>query len=246
MGYLSILHDYSIFDFILCVVLLITAYCIEYYTNLPSKVPNLTSFINQNEKSEIFSYSSICIFTYGVGTFFIFILGIITKIDKTIFKKMSAYLFSISLTCFIVSIAKRLVERPRPDTLKVCGANNVDVCNQMINGYKLYYQFTSFPSRNAAEIASSSTFISMCLYDIWTSDMMYSAFFKLIPICWAFFIGGVEIVTRRANPDDVIAGEMIGAAIAYFSYKSMKQQEKISNMKKPEDAMKRPILSMYT
>ena len=247
MGILSILRKYSILDFILDAILIISAYCIEYLSSLPSTTPNLTSFIDQKLKSDLVPYYVSCIFTYLVGVVIIFILWVIEKIDLSIFRKLSSYLFSISFTSFLVSIIKRLVERPRPDTLAVCNANHASVCSLFLSGHDLYSQFTSFPSRSAAETAACATFLSYYLYDIWASDWMYSALFKLIPIAWAFIMGAVEIATRRANPDDVIAGEMLGAIIAHFAYQNMKQQEENQRViERYKSSSAKPIPNMYT
>ena len=247
MGFFSILKKYSIPDFILVAILIISAYCIEYLSQLPSTTPNLTSFIDQKLKSDLVPYYVSCIFTYCVGVIIIFILWVIERIDISIFRKLSSYLFAISFTSFVVSIIKRLVERPRPDTLAACNANHASVCSLFLADHELYSQFTSFPCRSAAETAACATFLSYYLFDIWASDWMYSALFKLIPIAWAFFMGAIEIATRRANPDDVVAGQMLGAIIAHFAYQNMKQQEENQRLyERMRTNSPKPIPAMYT
>ena len=61
------------------------------------------------------------------------------------------------------------------------------------------------------------------------------------------YMGAIEIITRRANPDDVIAGEMIGAFFSYFAFQNMKLNIFIDNVnnKIQEESSIVPV-NMYT
>jgi membrane-associated phospholipid phosphatase len=222
MGCSEISKKFALSDIILSAALLGAGYGIEFGASLKSKTPNFPSFIDQKEKSAILSYRFVCIFTYVVCPFLIVILWLISKVSISIFKFLSTYLFSVSLTCFLVSIFKYCCERPLPDTLRVCDSVHTDVCSHYLQGYDLFAQFTSFPNRAAADTMVIGVFLALFLADTWRSDTMFSAVFKFVPICWAVYMGAIEIITRRANPDDVIAGEMIGAFVSYFAFRSMK------------------------
>ena len=245
---LEIFKKFSITDFILAAALLGAAYGIEYGSSLRSKSPNFISFIDQKEKSTLLSYGYVCIFTYGVAPFLIIVLWLITKINFSIFRFLSTYLFSLSFTCLIVSLAKHFCERPLPDTISTCDAAHTSVCSVYLQGHDLYAQFTSFPNRSAAEAMVSGVFLALFLCEVWYSDTMLSAVFKFIPICWSVYMGAFEIITRRANPDDVVAGEIIGALITYFAFQNMKQGFAIEEAKRKirEASSSAPVTNMYT
>ncbi|EAY01836.1 PAP2 superfamily protein [Trichomonas vaginalis G3] len=234
MGFLLYIRKFCILDIITVIGLLVAGYCIEYAPLKSQNYPWAYSFIDQKTKLGIFSYGYLCIFTYGIGSALIILLTLIFQSYSYILKNITSYLFSISFSCFVTSIIKKIVQRPMPDTEQICTVASVDVCSFYLTGHDLIAQFTSFPSRSACEAAASGIFLTNVLIDYWKSDSMFSALFKVIPIVWSLIVGAVEIVCRRAYPDDVLAGLLLGSLVAYFSYKNLKLQGILSPERKEE------------
>lgn len=218
------LRKFRVFDFITVALLLSLGYIIEYLPLKSQTYPWATSFIDQKEKLTVFSYSYLCMFTYGIGTVLVILITSLFQNYNHLPQNIAAYLFSIAFTCFITSIIKKIVQRPMPDTLDVCSVASVEVCSTFLSGHDLIMQFTSFPCRSASESAAAGVFLSLYMIDSWKSDSMYSALFKTIPIIWALIMGSFEIVCRRAYPDDSIAGLLLGSLIAYYTYRNLLMQ----------------------
>lgn len=218
MNLREIFENFCIIDWILIGILVGCGYAIEYAGLMSDTYAQVNSFISEEAKSRIFSYQIICIFTFGIGPFMLIIKWLITKIDFSIFRLLSSYFFALSFTYFMTSVLKKFVGRARPDTAILCSGNSIMDCSSILRGHDLVDQFSSFPSRTAAESMAAAIFITLVLIDQWKSPSMLAAVFKLAPVFWAMYIGCIDITTRACHPDDVIFGAALGGIISAFCH----------------------------
>jgi len=239
MELIPILRKYAIIDWILALCVWIVGISIEYSSFPDNFVPYINSDISNPIKTSTIPYSLLCIFMYGVGTCIVLAIWLVYRRDVSVLKVLASYIFAINFTILLCSVFKRIVGRPRPDTLTLCGGDgSYKQCSTVLSAETLMNQFRSFPSGHAAESMASSVFITLLLSEIWSSGSMFSAMMKMIPVIWSIFVGISRIWDHAHHIDDVVAGYLLGLMVGCFTFKSLKvgialEQKKTAN---PTDA----------
>lgn len=214
-------RKYGVFDWLAVITFLAIGLALEMQKFDSNFVPYITSDIDNPIHTSTIPYPYLCIFTFGVGAFIVLFIWILHRRDHTVSKILAAYFFALSFTIFVSSSLKRLVGRPRPDTMTVCGGDgSYRQCASVLEAHALADQFHSFPSGHAAEAMSVAIFISLLLCEVWESGAMYAAALKMAPIVWALFISASRIWDRAHHVDDVLVGLLIGAFIGFFSFRT--------------------------
>ena len=223
---------YSIIDWILAIISYILGKTIENSSFDNSFNPFLNTEINYPLKTETISYNILVIFMYILGGFIVLGLWLLFRRDFTISKLLSSYYCSITFTLFVSSVIKKIVGRPRPDTIALCGGDgSYQQCATVLTSQLLADQFKSFPSGHSAESMASAIFISLLLSELWSSGSMFSAIMKIVPIFWSIFIGISRIWDHAHHIDDVLAGYLLGALIGSIVFHTFKVGMEIGQRK---------------
>lgn len=233
----QIIHIFAIWDWLAVIITLSAGLGIGYFSFADDYEAFINSDINNPLKTSTVPYPYLCSITFGVGSFITLAIWLIHKPSTTAIRVVASYYFSITFTILISCGIKRLVGRPRPDTLTLCGGDgSYQTCKQVLSKGTLSDQFQSFPSGHAAESMACAMFISLLLNEIWNMNNMFGAMFKFSPICLSLFVGISRIWDRAHHVEDVVAGFLIGGLIAYFSFSSL-----IKGIKEEEDPNGNPL-----
>ena len=205
----KISYEYSIYDWIVVILVLLIGLKIDFSTFSDDFEPYFNTDINQPKRTTTIPYNYLCIITFGVGAFLVFVVWSSRKFDKSISSVLAAYYFTISFTIFVTCIIKKLVGRPRPDTVAVCGGQgSYHDCIKIVSKSRITDQFFSFPSGHAAE----------AMVEIWKSSSMISMSIKFLPIIFALIVSISRIIDRAHHVDDVVIGLFIGGLIGFITF----------------------------
>ena len=215
----KILYEYSIYDWIVVILVLLIGLKIDFSTFSDDFEPYFNTDINQPKRTTTIPYNYLCIITFGVGAFLVFVVWSSRKFDKSISSVLAAYYFTISFTIFVTCIIKKLVGRPRPDTVAVCGGQgSYHDCIKIVSKSRITDQFFSFPSGHAAEAMAPSMFMTLLFVEIWKSSSMISMSIKFLPIIFALIVSISRIIDRAHHVDDVVIGLFIGGLIGFITF----------------------------
>ncbi|OHS97736.1 PAP2 superfamily protein [Tritrichomonas foetus] len=218
--FLSAFQQFCILDFIVVALCFGSAFYVHNIDHPANFVPFLLSDIDNQLSEEIISDVYIVASTALVGAIVSCCLWITKKVDLSILKVLSSYLFAVAFTDLITAVLQYIVGRPRPDTLALCGS--LEECSNVLNPEKMRYQFRSLPSGNSAQSMAGSIFTTFLLCNIWESSSLFSTIFKFSPICFSLFIGSLEITNRTNHVDDVVMGYFIGALVGFITFSTFK------------------------
>ena len=212
----------ALVDWILAGVILALGLLVSYSTAFPDDFePFVSSDISQPLRTTTVPYTYLCILTFGFG-------GLVTAVVWTSFsgpqllpKALAAFYFSLCLALSTCCVVKRLVLRPRPDTIAQCGGDgSYRQCSTALSGADLLDQFYSFPSGHAGESMSTGVFLALLLHHVWKSPTMIACVLKLLPVLASIAIGATRIIDRAHHADDVLVGWMIGAFAAFITFRT--------------------------
>ena len=219
----TIFRKFCILDFILAAVFLVISEVVQATNRHEAFIPSVTSDISEKLHSTTIHPVFHYLFLYAICPLVIVFSFTALIIDNSVFRGISAYLFSVCFSSALTAISSYFVGRPRPDTLAVCGGlGSFQECAQVLTEKKLIWQFNSFPSIRVTEMTSACAFLSLLFADFNHNQTHISTAIKLLPICLAAFVAACEILDRRAHVDDAVVGAFIGGIIAAFSYNSFK------------------------
>lgn len=231
----QILHFFAIWDWLAVFITLGLGLGIGYFSFPDDYEAFISSDINNPLRTSTVPYPYLCSITFGVGAIATLALWMMHQPKLNSIRVLASYYFSITFTIFISCGIKRLVGRPRPDTLTLCGGDgSYKSCKQVLSKVSLSDQFQSFPSGHAAESMACAMFISLLLNEIWNFNNMFGALLKFSPICLSLFVGVSRIWDRAHHVEDVVAGFLIGGIIAYYTFSSMIKGIKEENNKKDD------------
>lgn len=140
-------------------------------------------------------------------------------------------LFSTSSSALITNILKITVGRPRPNFFYRCwpdgveafqfdGPDRVPLCSpkekhDVIDGYK------SFPSGHTSWSFGAMGFLSLYFFYFWKVGGVFTALdlvVVLTPVTFAAWVGCTRVIDYYHNASDVVAGGLLGAAIALLTF----------------------------
>ncbi|OHT10046.1 PAP2 superfamily protein [Tritrichomonas foetus] len=215
--------EYGIVDWVFALILFAVSFGIDSISFPDYFVPYINTDISSPLKTTTFTYSNLLITCMLICSITIIAIWIIFKLEKSIFKVLSCYFLAISLAMVISSSLKILIGRPRPDTIALCdGDGSYTQCQSVLDKNTLKSQFRSLPSGHATISMGSGVFLTMLLCQIWKSFNMMACFIKLMPVCFALYVGVTRICDRTSHSDDVILGYFIGTVISIFVFTSFK------------------------
>lgn len=191
--------------------------------------PYIVSDIDNAARTSTIPFDYFCIFTFGLGALFVVVIWCTVSIGPSISGVLASYYFSLSLAILVGCVFKRMVGRPRPDTIAQCGGNGTfGQCKKVLSGAALSDQFQSFPSGHACESMAVAVFMTMLLMMVWDNFSMFGSLVKTLPIMISILVGCTRITDRAHHVDDVVAGWVIGGIIGYVVFKTFHQ--KVRNM----------------
>jgi diacylglycerol diphosphate phosphatase/phosphatidate phosphatase len=225
---LALLHKYAVLDFIIDGVLIGVSCVLKYSIGFSDDfVPFITSDIDNPLSTNTFSYGSVCLITFGVGLVIVVVFWLSNFLDAGAFRAAASYIFAISSAMFICSILAKLVGRPRPDTIAVCGdEGSYQKCASVLDARGLTYQFSSFPNTESAEAMAAAVFISLYLAELIAYFNNLTSLISVIPVFSAFFVAASCIWDRKSHIDDVVVGLVIGTITGLVSFRTFKKNIK--------------------
>eukprot|EP00892_Ulva_mutabilis_P003318 jgi/Ulvmu1/1358/UM011_0086.1 len=141
-------------------------------------------------------------------------------------------LFSTSASALITNVLKLTVGRPRPSFFYRCwpdgeavfepaeGPDKEPKCSpkdkhDVVDGYK------SFPSGHTSWSFGAMGFLSLYIFHFWKLggiDNAVDMILVLLPVSFAAWVGATRVIDYYHNASDVVAGGLIGAAVAVFVF----------------------------
>lgn len=217
---LNFIVDYGLLDWIVAATAIASAIIVRLIPFADDFEESFTTDISQTLRTNTLPYFVVLIFTLaGVPLLLVAIRWVLAK-NVSMNRTLSAYYTNIGLTMLFCAALKKVVARPRPDTISMCGGDgSYQRCHQILKGYDLANQFYSFPSSHAAESIAAFIFLTMYINDLWQSGSLIAEFIKLLPAALGIFIGTSRVWDRQCHVDDVAAGFLIGGLISSLVYK---------------------------
>ena len=212
----------AILDWIAAAVVLGAGYAICYAFGFPDDFePYITSDISNPARTSTIPYPHLCAITFGVGAVITAAIWVSFSGLPLLPKALAAYYFALCLSLAACCFVKRLVLRPRPDTIAQCGGDgSYRQCLAVLSGEDLVDQFYSFPSGHAGESMGAAVFLALLLNHVWQSPTMIACALKMLPVLASVFIGVTRFVDRAHHADDVLAGWIIGVVCGYVTYRT--------------------------
>ncbi|OHT11086.1 PAP2 superfamily protein [Tritrichomonas foetus] len=223
---IQLLKKYAFLDWVAVAVVLATGLTIDFSPYPRDFRANIISDIDQPLRTSTIPYNYLCIITFGIG-------GVVAAfiwlnhhgLDSSLSKCLAAYYFSICFTILISCFLKKVIARPRPDTLARCGGDgSFYQCTQNLPADLVADQFYSFPSGHAAEIMAPAVFLSFLIAELFRSSQIVFTFFRILPIVLAIFASASRIWDRAHHVDDVVMGMFLGAIVGFLTFHTFTQE----------------------
>lgn len=222
-----VLTKYRIGDLLIVILVMLVAFLCKFLPINEDKTTYIYSDIDFPSSTNTIPYGLLCICTFVFGSFIVIILWGTNRFDISIFAALYSYLLSIALSSLLCGILSKIVVRPKPDTIAICGGDgSLQTCASVLTSGLLRDQFSSFPSAHAAESTACAVYIIMLIGSIWDSESMLLAFIKLIPLAFSLFVSVSRIWDRQNHIEDVAVGIIIGGMMSYICFKTFKREQK--------------------
>lgn len=120
---------------------------------------------------------------------------------------------SVSVCFFVTEVAKKMVGRPRPNFVALCGWNGSECTAETEDAMSAYQ---SFPSGHTSTMFSAHLPLTFYFLSRARRGSMVAALPSLLPVLLASWVGITRIQDYWHNWDDVLAGACIGSLCAAF------------------------------
>ncbi|EAY05104.1 PAP2 superfamily protein [Trichomonas vaginalis G3] len=231
VDFFNFLSQYAIIDWIVNILLLVPAYILKYTTFGENFTPFITSDIDNPISTNSLTYGILCIVIFGVGSLIVILLWLLIYYDVNVIKATASYIFSIASAMLVCAAIGKIVGRPRPDTIAICGGDGSYLtCTGFLDQKQLASQFSSFPATEAAEAMAAAIFLCLYIGELIPYYNNVTSLLMASPIFFAIFVVAACIWDRRNHIDDAVCAMIIGAVmglISFHTFKKVIKQKKI-------------------
>ncbi|EAY18090.1 PAP2 superfamily protein [Trichomonas vaginalis G3] len=234
----GILSKYGIVDWLVSIIVLVAALIIRFIPFNSDFTPMISSDISNQLSTSTLSYAQTYIITFGIGLAIVACIWLIAFYDVNVFKVTASYVFGISASMLACAAVAKIIRRPRPDTIALCGGDGSFLaCSAYLSKSQLTYQFSSFPSSESAEAMASAIFLCLYLGLFMGYANNFSTLLMLLPLVFGIFVSAACIWDRRNHIDDAIAGMVIGLIFGYISFQPVKKVVKQKKFERRPQAL---------